>query len=1572
LYQCKRERRFGPAKIVEAVDEFLAGNWDPRPARFVLCSILPLRATEAQDEIGRQAARLGKEGVEFEPWDSEALTERLKSFPDLVNDFFGRAWVEAFNGPEAIAYLGPRLSGHDLVRLRERLFTLYTALFDRHDPGLPGSLDRRVPYQQRYIPPDIGEHRMLAVGAPVQPPPGPAGEESLKQELESRETLHGRRDLASFWREHPMSQREFAIVGREQAFQWLPKSKRTVVLGEPGIGKSAMLRYVALSLLDPKSPHRDLAPLWGEQLPVWMSFNAWTRAISSNEAVSLEDFLLSWLHQHSADDLKPLLREALNDRRLLLLIDGLDERYSEEAASVALDRLDTFLAAKDIPVVLTSRPTGYERVRRPSGEWRHGRLLDLNDEQIRALAHFWFSWLALPPEAADFAAITAAKAEAQKYTDIFFAELAAAPRVRDLARVPLLLNLLIEVSRYGQRLPEHRIKAYDLMVEHLTRVHPARRRQAAGITRWDEQIRVDDLKEAMARLAFRLQEDHGGGYASIDTCEEVFVEYLSDPSEGLGYPLSEARTKALQLIQNVREALGLLVERGINELGFIHLTLQEYLAASVIAARPESEECAIVGAHWRDPRWSEVIVSLLGIHGVIRRDRRRVEALLDHLRSLAQSEVDRLHVLPLLAETIFADLGLPPVRARVLAEEIFDRIEELPFAHLQRRLASIAVQGLRSESLREIVTKRLATWFPARHEFSRRQLLVEAMNWEPAEDLKTTLLAALRDEDADCRVAAAHTLGKVFAREPVLGSQLLTFARRGIRPELREAALIALARGWSDLNGLPNVLEISLTDRHPGVRLSAALARIDLGVQDDRDFRVLWSLGHWDAGLSYSRRDEILTGIIKGWPGSQEVKRACREVLQESMRRTHLREESFDEGNAAAILVEMFPGDNEVAEILAERIRRNEFAFGFHRDEVWRLLAKHFRKHPGLMEVSTSFLMRRKEKHPGIYPMPEEVSAIVVAGTPELRDQLISSFPGDSSIRAYWIAVALTEAWPEDEEVKTFLRGQLDAPARIAAEVAPFINLLDIEPEEQRRRLLAIVKDPDARRVWIAFSRLLQISNPPDEEILQAGLTSLARQRYVHDDEAMKKLLIKAFPLDERVEPLAWELWNQQDTLPEFLAGIYSSHPRFRPLFLRAMRPANTTIRLTVVECLGAGYVASKDAAPILNTFLHEHDPVIRTMAVLSLASHALRDDQLLPPLNDVLKRELGAVGMHFDDRRAAAVAGLLHLGQYEIIRAARAHDGKPEKFDHGLEPWEPIEPLVREFLRAWTALRAFFGDEVYERFATSPGSFWEVAAPWISEFPGLRADFELYLRERAGKPVEPSMLQAMAALLPSSQELRETCLKIIEVSGDSHGGTALAAGRILGQHFGGEQGTLERLRSNYRFRRGPSHWGAQTYWRILLAMCYGWPEAPELKEWLGKPRAQWEGMPWHIALHLSRIAKKSSWILEDIERILKATAGRVETRDDEISRALLLWASEDGNRSLLLSWLDSSQPSAVTTAVGLLSRSGSTDSELRIRLTRLFDHELSGEEFPPRVGLDLSVGQLRVIAESIYDSIRS
>ena len=51
--------------------------------------------------IEAQAARLLEEDIVFEGVDGTQLSEKLRSHPEIVDDFFGRSWLVAFAGEEA-------------------------------------------------------------------------------------------------------------------------------------------------------------------------------------------------------------------------------------------------------------------------------------------------------------------------------------------------------------------------------------------------------------------------------------------------------------------------------------------------------------------------------------------------------------------------------------------------------------------------------------------------------------------------------------------------------------------------------------------------------------------------------------------------------------------------------------------------------------------------------------------------------------------------------------------------------------------------------------------------------------------------------------------------------------------------------------------------------------------------------------------------------------------------------------------------------------------------------------------------------------------------------------------------------------------------------------------------------------------------------------------------------------------------------------------------------------------------------------------------------------------------------
>ncbi len=111
---------------------------------------------------------------------------------------------------------------------------------------------------------------------------------------------------------------------------WLSRHNRSIILGEPGYGKSALLRVAALQLLNGLDEPFSLA--WHRLLPVWVSFGGFRAEVQRQNSLSLEDFIDQWLHQHGADPILPLFRRAGKQGEILLLIDGLDEGQNLHAA----------------------------------------------------------------------------------------------------------------------------------------------------------------------------------------------------------------------------------------------------------------------------------------------------------------------------------------------------------------------------------------------------------------------------------------------------------------------------------------------------------------------------------------------------------------------------------------------------------------------------------------------------------------------------------------------------------------------------------------------------------------------------------------------------------------------------------------------------------------------------------------------------------------------------------------------------------------------------------------------------------------------------------------------------------------------------------------------------------------------------------------------------------------------------------------------------------------------------------------------------------------------------------------
>jgi NACHT domain len=231
---------------------------------------------------------------------------------------------------------------------------------------------------------------------------------------------------------------------------------------------------------------------------VHISFSRWSRLSATlGRAAGLNEVVAETLQPALTADLLPLMNRAIEERRVLLLLDGLDEWSDEQAARTTLQYILAFVTAHNLPTIATARPRGLDKIGTIPSVWRIAELAPLSLDQQRKLAEVWFS-RGLHREARGQG--PEIRRPLEERLDRFFAELARDRRLSSLASNPLLLVGLIALSIRQIALPRNRMQAIQSLVTILVETHPEHRATAAGDTK-ARFVHLPDAEDRRAALA---------------------------------------------------------------------------------------------------------------------------------------------------------------------------------------------------------------------------------------------------------------------------------------------------------------------------------------------------------------------------------------------------------------------------------------------------------------------------------------------------------------------------------------------------------------------------------------------------------------------------------------------------------------------------------------------------------------------------------------------------------------------------------------------------------------------------------------------------------------------------------------------------------------------------------------------------------------------------------------------------------------------------------------------------------------------------------------------------------------
>ncbi|MEI8308722.1 MAG: SUMF1/EgtB/PvdO family nonheme iron enzyme [Chloroflexales bacterium] len=465
---------------------------------------------------------------------------------------------------------------------------------------------------------------------------------------------------------------------------------RVVLLGDPGSGKSTVLRYLVVCIAESllaggTDAPADLRGWAGHPLPVpiFCPLGPVAKELDDTPAHDLDRLIAAVLGSvFGAGGLRAGLRDTLlrawSGGGALLCFDGLDEVAGmpeptrdgplsrRERLAEALRRLAQEVG--DSRVVVTCRTTPYraDPAWQLPAPWQVRRIAPFALGQVRFFVAAWYTQTCAAHGAKFPPADGAAK------TDDLLQAIPAKPGLRTICASPLLLTMVVLLHYNQKQLPDERAEVYEelvgLLLDRWEWVRSSDREHVKLVPFGERlglpQLRASDLRAALNQIAYEAHRCTQDGRGVI---AEALIYQLLDPRfRTVINPTRPDQVRKAAVTEKIETFLELLVREsglvqpdGDGSYVLPHLTFEEYLAACYLAEQEDVElayACWVAGGdRWREP--------LLLLMGCLRLDKKHrlaeqwIDALLDDSSGTEEKTLAQIQRDAVLAAACYAELG---------------------------------------------------------------------------------------------------------------------------------------------------------------------------------------------------------------------------------------------------------------------------------------------------------------------------------------------------------------------------------------------------------------------------------------------------------------------------------------------------------------------------------------------------------------------------------------------------------------------------------------------------------------------------------------------------------------------------------------------------------------------------------------------------------------------------------------------------------------------------------------------------------------------------------------------------
>ena len=373
-----------------------------------------------------------------------------------------------------------------------------------------------------------------------------------------------------------------------------PAFSRMAILAWGGYGKTTLLRHITYTY----AKHRYRRYRVPQFFPVLLLLRKWQEKIATEQNLDLP----SLIEQHHIPDLSEgsdlklppqWAKNQLRKGKMLIMCDGFDEVKPEWRESVSRWLDKQMQDYQKSVFILTSRPAGYKDYAAANSLNSKLYVKPFNADQRERFVRQWY--LTQESYARPNRKMAEVKPIANSNAANLLQQLQELPTLNDLARNPLLLNMIANLHRSneGQQLPQRRCELYQDILALQLKDRPRSR----GI---DMLVPFPESQQILQKVALTLVKQNQPS-VKLQQLENLISEHL----HSLDFDKTVVAKEFLKKIVEVSE----LIVKQDEDYEFAHLSFQGYLAAAEIKAQQNEQ---LLLEHWQDSWWKETILLYCG------------------------------------------------------------------------------------------------------------------------------------------------------------------------------------------------------------------------------------------------------------------------------------------------------------------------------------------------------------------------------------------------------------------------------------------------------------------------------------------------------------------------------------------------------------------------------------------------------------------------------------------------------------------------------------------------------------------------------------------------------------------------------------------------------------------------------------------------------------------------------------------------------------------------------------------------------------------------------------------------